>query len=96
MTLIGTYSSWFAHESPQLDKVISGPSKLDMLLSAVGYVVAALPEPTLSVQAALALRNLCDANRKLLAPQIGAFAELHAGLARVPVRGVLNHEDKKF
>ncbi|KAK0237224.1 armadillo-type protein [Armillaria nabsnona] len=84
LNLLGTYSSWFAHESPQLEKVISGPSKLDMLLSAVGYVVAALPEPTLSVQAALALRNLCDANRKLLAPQIGAFAELHAGLARVP------------
>lgn len=56
-----------------------------MLLSAVGYTVAALPEPTLSVQAALALRDLCDANRKLLAPQINAFAELHAGLARVPV-----------
>ncbi|KAK0477030.1 armadillo-type protein [Armillaria novae-zelandiae] len=84
LNLLGTYSSWFAHESPQLEKIISSPSKLDMLLSAVGYVVAALPEPTLSVQAALALRNLCDANRRLLAPQIGAFAELHAGLARVP------------
>ncbi|KAK0200747.1 armadillo-type protein [Desarmillaria ectypa] len=84
LNLLGTYSSWFAHESPPLEKVISGPSKLDMLLSAVGYVVAALPEPSLSVQAALALRNLCDANRKLLAPQIGAFAELHADLARVP------------
>ncbi|KAK0494340.1 armadillo-type protein [Armillaria luteobubalina] len=84
LNLLGTYSSWFAHESPQQEKILSGPSKLDMLLSAVGYVVAALPEPTLSVQAALALRNLCDANRKLLAPQIGAFAELHAGLARVP------------
>jgi hypothetical protein len=50
------------------------------------YVVAALTDPSLCLQAALALRNLCDANRKALAPQIGAFAELYAGLGSVPVR----------
>ena len=34
----------------------------------------------------MALRNLCEANRKNLAPHIGAFGELHAGLDRIPVR----------
>lgn len=58
-------------------------------MSAVAYTVAALPESTLSIQAALALRDLCDANRKLLAPHISAFGELHAGLAQVPVGQVL-------
>ncbi|KAG2116287.1 hypothetical protein DEU56DRAFT_932400, partial [Suillus clintonianus] len=34
--------------------------------------------------AANALRNLCDANCAALAPHIGAFAELHAGLSGIP------------
>ena len=34
----------------------------------------------------MALRNLCEANRKDLAAHIGAFGELHAGLDRIPVR----------
>jgi hypothetical protein len=55
-------------------------------MNAISYVVAALPEPTLCLQAANALRDLCDANRSELAPHIGAFAELHAGLTGVPVR----------
>lgn len=55
-------------------------------MNAITYVVAALPEPSLCLQAANALRDLCDSNRSALAPHIGAFAELHAGLTGVPVR----------
>jgi hypothetical protein len=55
-------------------------------MNAISYVVAALPEPTLCLLAANALRDLCDANRAALAPHIGAFAELHAGLNGIPVR----------
>ena len=55
-------------------------------MTVLGYVVAALTDPSLCLQAALALRNLCDANRKALAPQIGAFAELYAELGSIPVR----------
>ncbi|KAK7056364.1 hypothetical protein VNI00_002918 [Paramarasmius palmivorus] len=80
LSLIGTYASWFASN---LDQPTT-PSRQELLTNAVSYVVQALPDATLSLQAASALRNLCDANRKLLAPQIGAFAELHAGLAQVP------------
>ncbi|KAJ7653619.1 hypothetical protein DFH06DRAFT_1474761 [Mycena polygramma] len=36
------------------------------------------------VFAALALRSLCDANRRALASRIGAFAEVHAGLGGIP------------
>ncbi|KAJ7913261.1 hypothetical protein B0H13DRAFT_2271229 [Mycena leptocephala] len=36
------------------------------------------------LQAALALRSLCDANRRALASRIDAFAEVHAGLGGVP------------
>lgn len=82
---IGTYASWFAVSSN------TSPSKSELLMSAISYVVQSLPDQTLSLQAASALRNLCDANRKALAPQIGAFAELHAGLAQVPVRSRLRH-----
>ncbi|KAJ7872866.1 hypothetical protein B0H14DRAFT_3562282 [Mycena olivaceomarginata] len=39
---------------------------------------------TLRIQAALALRSLCDANRRALAARISAFAEVHAGLGGVP------------
>ncbi len=58
-------------------------------MNVVGYVVSALTDQSLCLQAASALRNLCDANRKTLAPQIAAFAELHAGLERIPVRTYL-------
>ena len=51
----------------------------------LSYVVSALPDPALSLPAAVALRNLCEANRKELAVHIGAFEELHAGLGNVPV-----------
>uniref|UniRef100_A0A0W0G8H2 Uncharacterized protein n=1 Tax=Moniliophthora roreri TaxID=221103 RepID=A0A0W0G8H2_MONRR len=80
LSLIGTYASWFASNPDQP----TTPPRQELLTNAVSYVVQALPDAALSLQAASALRNICDANRKLLAPQIGAFAELHAGLAQVP------------
>jgi hypothetical protein len=58
-------------------------------MNAIKYVVAALPELSLCLQAANALRDLCDANRSELAPHIGAFAELHARLTDVPVRSFI-------
>lgn len=53
-------------------------------MNAVSYVVSALREPQLCLAAANALRDLCDTNRAALAPHIGAFAELHAGLGGIP------------
>lgn len=58
-------------------------------MSAISYVVAALPELQVCLQAADALRDLCDANRTALSPHIGAFGELHAGLTGIPVRFVV-------
>jgi hypothetical protein len=55
-------------------------------MTATMYVVSALPEPTVSVEAASSLRALCDTNRALLAPHITTFGQLHAGLDHVPVR----------
>lgn len=55
------------------------------LMSAITFVVAALPHPGLCLFAANALRDLCDANRTALAPHIAAFGELHAGLTGIPV-----------
>ncbi|THH20956.1 hypothetical protein EW146_g521 [Bondarzewia mesenterica] len=72
--VIGSYSSWFT----------SLPPTTNLLMSVITYVVAALPEPSLCLSAANALRDLCDANRTALAPHIGAFGELHAGLVGVP------------
>lgn len=59
-----------------------------LLLSALSYVVNALPNQALCLQAGVALRNLCDSNRKALAPHIAAFGELHSGLGSVPVSTV--------
>lgn len=56
-------------------------------MNAISCAVAALPELSLCLPAANALRDLCDANRAALAPHIGAFAELHAGLTGIPVSG---------
>ncbi|KJA24831.1 hypothetical protein HYPSUDRAFT_65152 [Hypholoma sublateritium FD-334 SS-4] len=81
LSLIGAYSSWFsthAHEDA------SNPSAPDLLLTVLTYVVSALTDPALSLSAATALRNLCEANRKALAVHIGAFGELHAGLSNIP------------
>ncbi|KAG6853078.1 hypothetical protein C0991_007008 [Blastosporella zonata] len=73
--LIGGYSSWFA----------SQPNNVPgLLMSVLTYVASALTDPLLCLQAAIALRNLCDANRKALAPEIGAFGQLHAALGSIP------------
>lgn len=77
--LIGAYSSWFATQPTQLQ---TSPEP-NMLLTVLNYVVAALPDASLSLQAATALRNLCDANRKALAPHIVAFGRLHDGLEQI-------------
>ncbi|RDB17659.1 Importin-13 [Hypsizygus marmoreus] len=73
--LIGVYATWFASQPFETPEI---------LMRVLTFVVSALPDPSLCLQAAIALRNLCDANRKTLAPQIGAFAELHAALGSIP------------
>ena len=78
---IGVYSSWFATQ-PIIPPNSAGPN---LLLSALSYIVAALEDPSLCLHAANALRNLCDANRKALAPHISAFGELHARIDNIPV-----------
>ncbi|KAF4611624.1 hypothetical protein D9613_003989 [Agrocybe pediades] len=82
LSVIGSYSSWFAnqpHPSPS-----SQTSAPNLLVTVLSYVVSALPDPSLSLPAATALRNLCEANRKDLAAHISAFGELHAGLNNIP------------
>ena len=70
------------HPSPS-----STPSaEPNLLLTVLSYVVSALPDPSLSLPAATALGNLCEANQKNLASHFGAFGELHAGLNNIPVR----------
>ncbi|KAF8553854.1 ARM repeat-containing protein [Imleria badia] len=80
LSLTGTYASWFTTQSMSS----TPPSSSSLLMNAISYVVSALPEPSLCLPAANALRDLCDANRGALAPHIGAFAELHAGLTGIP------------
>ncbi|KAG6908732.1 hypothetical protein DXG01_003577 [Tephrocybe rancida] len=75
LSLIGAYSSWFASQP-------NNPPGL--LMSVLTYVASALTDPMLCLQAAISLRNLCDANRKALAPEIGAFGQLHATLGSIP------------
>ncbi|KAJ7725697.1 hypothetical protein B0H16DRAFT_1593986 [Mycena metata] len=72
--LVDTYANYFTTRTP------------DALLPPLQYVLGALadPDPGICLQAALALRSLCDANRRALAGRIGAFAEVHAGLGGVP------------
>ncbi|KAF8188698.1 armadillo-type protein [Pholiota molesta] len=79
--VIGTYSSWFA---TQAHADAANPAEPNLLLTVLTYVVSALPDPSLSLSAATALRNLCEANRQALAVHIGAFGELHAGLSNIP------------
>ncbi|PPR02897.1 hypothetical protein CVT24_002281, partial [Panaeolus cyanescens] len=78
--LIGAYSSWFSSQPhPPV-----GSTQPNLLLTVLSYVVSALPDPALSLPSAIALRNLCEANRTELALHIAAFGELHAGLGSVP------------
>ncbi|KAJ3525251.1 hypothetical protein NM688_g8430 [Phlebia brevispora] len=76
--LLGTYASWFTCQPAPVSATQS------ILMSAISYVVSALPEPELCLPAANSLRELCDANRTALAPHVAAFGELHAGLERIP------------
>jgi hypothetical protein len=79
----GTYASWFTTQAT--DSSTSTPS---LLMNAVSIAVTALSEPSLCLEATNALRDLCDANRKALAPHINAFSEVHAGLTSIPVRAM--------
>lgn len=80
IVLIGTYASWFTTQptSPP------GSPHPSLLMNAISYVVAGLSEPAFCLPAANALRDLCDANRRALAPHISAFGELHANLPGIP------------
>ena len=99
---LGAYSSWFATQSQSQTQTQSsasstpsssiGEPNANLLLTVLSYVVSALPDPALSLPAAVALRNLCEANRKELAVHIGAFGELHAGLGGIPVSLVFDFE----
>ncbi|KAF5337781.1 hypothetical protein D9611_015001 [Ephemerocybe angulata] len=80
LSVIGTYSTWFTLYAKASDT----PADPTLLLNVLNYVVTALTDPALCLQAAIALRNLCDTNRKALAPHIGAFGQLHDGLERIP------------
>ncbi|KAH9912340.1 ARM repeat-containing protein [Epithele typhae] len=77
---IGSFASWFTTQPSQ----VPGSPTASPLMNAITYVVSALPDPTLCLFAANALRDLCDANRTALAPHISAFGELHAGLTGIP------------
>lgn len=76
LILAGSYSSWFTTQT--------STTGTTLLMNIISYVVAALSEPSLCLPAANALRELCDANRTVLAPHIGAFSQLHAGLTGIP------------
>jgi len=79
---LGAYSSWFATQSSNSP---SSANESNLLLTVLSYVVSALPDSSLCLTAATALRNLCEANRRALAVHIGAFGELHSGLNAIPV-----------
>jgi hypothetical protein len=80
----GTYASWFTTQRTEPSSSTPSP-----LMNAISYVVAALSEPSLCLEAANALRDVCDANRKTLAPHIDAFANIHVGLTDIPVRDII-------
>ncbi|KAJ3980905.1 armadillo-type protein [Lentinula detonsa] len=81
LSLIAAYASWFQVEEPT---ATAATIKTELLMSTISYIVQSLPDRMLSLQAATALQNLCDANKTSLGPRIGAFAELHSGLAQIP------------
>ncbi|KIY50663.1 ARM repeat-containing protein [Fistulina hepatica ATCC 64428] len=81
VVLIGAYSNWFANRLAS--------TSTPLLLASLDFVVTALIDPTsststLSLQAANALRSLCDANRASLAPHIASFGQLHASSDKIP------------
>jgi hypothetical protein len=65
----GEYASYFSSSS--------NSNTIASLLRAVNYTVTALAEPSLSLQASITLKDLCDANRAILAPHLNSFADLH-------------------
>ncbi|EAU87903.1 hypothetical protein CC1G_01550 [Coprinopsis cinerea okayama7 len=80
LSLIGSYSTWF----PSYMKSTSIPVDSNLLMNVLNYVVTALSDQALCLQAATAFRNICDANRKALAPHISAFGQLHDNLDNIP------------
>lgn len=71
--VIGDYSTWFADQATPL------------LLGALTFVVAGLPDKVLCLSAAGALKQLCDANRANLAPHIASFGEILSSSTAIPV-----------
>jgi len=65
----GEYASYFSSGS--------SINAISSLLRAVNYTVTALAEPTLSLQASITLKEICDANRVILAPHLNSFSDLH-------------------
>ncbi|KAJ3533280.1 hypothetical protein NMY22_g7396 [Coprinellus aureogranulatus] len=80
LSVIDTYSTWFMMGL----KATEGLGDSTLLLNVLNYVVTALTDHVLCLQAAVALRNLCDINRKAPAPHILAFGQLHNGLEDIP------------
>jgi len=79
----GTYSSWFAIQTQSLASsthsstptALVGEPQPNLLLTVLLYWVSALPDAALSLPEAVALRDLCEANKKELAVHIRAFRE---------------------
>jgi len=80
----GTYWSWFAIQTQSLASsthssstptALVGEPQPNLLLTVLSYWVSALPDAALSFPEAVALRDLCEANRKELAVHIRAFRE---------------------
>ncbi|TFK19652.1 ARM repeat-containing protein [Coprinopsis marcescibilis] len=80
LSLIGSYSTWFANYSKNTSVVTDS----NLLTNVLNYVVTALSDQALCLQAATAFKNICDANRKALAPHIAAFGRLHDNLSNIP------------
>lgn len=71
--IVGDYSTWFTDQPTPL------------LLGALTFVVAGLPDKVLCLSAAGALKQLCDANRTNLAPHIASFGEILSSSTAIPV-----------
>lgn len=71
--IVGDYSTWFTDQPTPL------------LLGALTFVVAGLPDKVLCLSAAGALKQLCDANRTNLAPHIASFGEILSSTTAIPV-----------
>ncbi|KAF7317074.1 hypothetical protein HMN09_00442000 [Mycena chlorophos] len=74
MQLIDTYATYFTHRPPN---ELSGP---------LHFILGALwdEDTQVGIEAAVAFRSLCDANRQALTSQIDSLAAVHARLDHVP------------